>query len=159
MLRKILIANRGEIAVRIIRACRELGIKTVAIYSTADKDGLHVKIADESVCVGSPQPRDSYLNIVNIIQAALIKGAQAIHPGYGFLAENSYFAELCFANHIKFIGPSAQIIEMMGDKVKARELVSPVGVPLVPGSVGAVSDYREALDIAENIGYPVIIKA
>ncbi|MDR1159061.1 MAG: acetyl-CoA carboxylase biotin carboxylase subunit [Syntrophomonadaceae bacterium] len=159
MLRKILIANRGEIAVRIIRACRELGIKTVAIYSTADRDSLHVRIADETVCVGSPQPRDSYLNIVNIIQAALIKGAQAIHPGYGFLAENSYFAELCFANHIKFIGPSAQVIEMMGDKVKARELVSPAGVPLVPGSVGAVSGYSEALDIAEDIGYPVIIKA
>lgn len=159
MFSKILIANRGEIAVRIIRTCRELNIRSVAVYSVADRESLHVQMADEAVCIGAAPARESYLNIPNIIQAALSKGADAIHPGYGFLAENAYFAELCATHHIKFIGPGAELIQLMGDKVKARELVSQVGVPLVPGSPGAVKDYDEALAIAREIGYPVIIKA
>lgn len=159
MFSKVLIANRGEIALRIIRACRELGIKSVAVYSVADRESLHVKMADEAVCIGAAPARESYLNISNVIQAALSKGADAIHPGYGFLAENAYFASMCETHHLKFIGPSAELIELMGDKVKARELVSQVGVPLVPGSPGAVNDFDEALQIAGEIGYPVIIKA
>lgn len=159
MFSKILIANRGEIALRIIRACRELGVKSVAVYSVADRDSLHVKQADEAVCIGAAPARESYLNISNVIQAALSKGADAIHPGYGFLAENAYFASLCETHNIKFIGPSAEVIELMGDKVKARECVIRAGVPLVPGSPGAVEDYAEALEIARQIGYPVIIKA
>lgn len=159
MLSKVLIANRGEIALRIIRACRELGIKTVAVYSVADRDSLHVKMADESVCIGAAPARESYLNIPNVIQAALSRGADAIHPGYGFLAENAYFASLCETHNLSFIGPSAEVIELMGDKVKAREVVSQANVPLVPGSPGAVTDYYEALEIAKQIGYPVIIKA
>lgn len=159
LLSKVLIANRGEIALRIIRTCKEMGIKTVAVYSVADRDSLHVKLADESVCIGPAPARESYLNIPNIIQAALSRGADAIHPGYGFLAENAYFALLCETHHLQFIGPNAEVIELMGDKVKAREVVSKAGVPLVPGSTGAVSDYNEALDIAKQIGYPVIIKA
>jgi len=159
LLSKVLIANRGEIALRIIRACREMGIKTVAVYSVADRDSLHVKMADESVCIGAAPARESYLNMPNVIQAALSRGADAIHPGYGFLAENAYFASLCETHNLQFIGPSAEVIELMGDKVKAREVVSRANVPLVPGSPGAVGDYHEALEIAKQIGYPVIIKA
>ena len=156
---RILIANRGEIALRVIRACRELGIKTVAVYSTADSNSLHVLAADEKVCIGRPPARESYLNIANIIAAAQNKGVDAIHPGYGFLAENAYFAELCETHGIKFIGPRPQVIKLMGDKVKAREVVSQAGVPLVPGSNGAVKSYEEAVEVAEEIGYPVMIKA
>lgn len=159
MFSRILIANRGEIALRVIRACRELGIKTVAVYSTADSDSLHVLAADEKVCIGGPPARESYLNIANIIAAAQNKGVDAIHPGYGFLAENAYFAELCETHGIKFIGPRPQVIKLMGDKVKAREVVSQAGVPLVPGSNGAVKSYEEAVVVAEEIGYPVMIKA
>jgi len=156
---KILVANRGEIAVRIIRACREMGIKTVAVYSTADRESLHVKMADEAVCIGPAPARESYLNITNLISAAQHRGAEAIHPGYGFLAENAYFAELCSVNEMVFIGPSSQAIELMGDKARAREAVKTVGVPLVPGSDGPVKDYQEALVTAREIGYPVMIKA
>ncbi len=159
MFHKILIANRGEIAVRIIRACRELGIKTVAVFSSADRDSLHVKLADEGVCIGAPQAGLSYLNMPNILCAAMNTGADAIHPGYGFMAENSHFAGMCHSNHIKFIGPSVDSIERLGDKVQARELASKVGVNLVPGSPGAVNSYDEALEIAAGIDYPVMIKA
>jgi acetyl-CoA carboxylase biotin carboxylase subunit len=156
---RVLIANRGEIALRVIRACRELGIKTVAVYSTADSNSLHVLAADEKVCIGGPPARESYLNIANIIAAAQNKGVDAIHPGYGFMAENPYFAELCETHGIKFIGPRPQVIKLMGDKVKAREVVSKAGVPLVPGSNGAVNSYEEAAAVAGEIGYPVMIKA
>lgn len=159
MFSKVLIANRGEIAVRIIRACRELGVGTVAVYSNVDKESLHVAMADQAVCIGSAPASQSYLNISNIIAAAMNTGAEAIHPGYGFLAENAYFAELCETNNIKFIGPKSNVIELMGDKVKARELVSSEGVPLVPGSPGAVTSSTEAAEIADSIGYPVMIKA
>lgn len=159
MFEKILIANRGEIAVRIIRACHEMGIKAVAVYSTADKDSLHVKLADEAVCIGDAKAVNSYLNLSNIITAAKITGSQAIHPGYGFLAENSYFSELCEVNNIVFIGPDAATIDLMGDKVKARELVVQADVPLVPGSPGAIHSLEEAQKIADEIGYPVMIKA
>ncbi|MBO8159201.1 acetyl-CoA carboxylase biotin carboxylase subunit [Thermosyntropha sp.] len=159
MFSKVLIANRGEIAVRIIRACKELGIKTVAVYSLADKESLHVKLADEAVCIGPAPAKQSYLNIPNIIAAAQTTGAEAIHPGYGFLAENAYFAELCETNDIKFIGPSPEAISIMGDKVKAKEVVKKAGVPLVPGSDGGVKSYEEAKRIADEIGYPVMIKA
>ncbi len=159
MFSKILIANRGEIALRIIRACKELGINTVAVYSTADKESLHVKAADEAICIGAAPANQSYLNISNIIAAAQTTGAEAIHPGYGFLAENAAFAALCAANRIKFIGPKPEVIEMMGDKVKARETVKKAGVPLVPGSEGAVGSYKDAVNIAKEIGYPVMIKA
>jgi acetyl-CoA carboxylase biotin carboxylase subunit len=156
---KILIANRGEIALRVIRACQELGIPNVVAYSVADKDSLPVKLADEAVCIGGASARESYLNIANIIAAARNTGADAIHPGYGFLAENAYFAELCNTYDIKFIGPRSDVIDTMGNKVKAREVVKPAGVPVVPGSDGAVSSYQEALAIANQIGYPVMIKA
>jgi acetyl-CoA carboxylase biotin carboxylase subunit len=156
---RVLIANRGEIALRIIRACKELGIETVAVYSVADKDSLHAKQADEAICIGGAPARQSYLNISNIIAAAQNSGAEAIHPGYGFLAENSHFASLCSSYNIKFIGPPPEVIELMGDKVRARELVKSVGVPVVPGSDGAVQSYKEALDVARDIGYPVMIKA
>ncbi|NLX01463.1 MAG: acetyl-CoA carboxylase biotin carboxylase subunit [Syntrophomonadaceae bacterium] len=159
MFSRVLIANRGEIALRVIRACRELGIKTVAVYSTADSNSLHVLAADEKVCIGGPPARESYLNIANIIAAAQNKGVDAIHPGYGFMAENAYFAELCETHGIKFIGPQPQVIKLMGDKVKAREVVSKAGVPLVPGSNGAVNSYEEAAAVAGEIGYPVMIKA
>lgn len=159
MFEKILIANRGEIALRVIRACQELGIPNVVVYSVADKDSLPVKLADEAVCIGGAQARESYLNIPNIIAAARNTGADAIHPGYGFLAENAYFAELCNTYDIKFIGPRSDVIDTMGNKVKARELVKPAGVPVVPGSDGAVSNYQEALAVASQIGYPVMIKA
>ncbi|KUG05018.1 biotin carboxylase of acetyl-coa carboxylase [hydrocarbon metagenome] len=159
MFSRVLIANRGEIAVRVIRACRELGIETVAVYSIADRDSLHVKMADLAVCIGGAPARESYLNISNIIAAAQNSGAQAIHPGYGFLAENPYFADLCQTYNIKFIGPRASVIETMGDKVKAREIARAAGVTLVPGSDGAVSSYEEAVTVAQEIGYPVMIKA
>ena len=159
MFRKILIANRGEIALRIIRACRELGIATVAVYSEADRESLHVRFADEDVCIGPPPARESYLNIPRIIAAAEITGAEAIHPGYGFLAENAEFAEICERMEIAFIGPSAQQIRLMGDKVEARRTMAAAGVPTVPGSPGAVADVDAGLVIAREIGFPVLVKA
>lgn len=159
MFKKILIANRGEIAVRIIRTCREMGIKTVAVYSEADRDALHVKMADEAVCVGGTAPSRSYLNIPNIISAAEMKGAEAIHPGYGFLAENPYFAEICETCGIKFIGPSVLAIEEMGTKARAREIMMKTGIPVVPGSLGLLTEDEEIAEIADEIGYPVIVKA
>ncbi len=159
MFKKILVANRGEIAVRIIRTCQELNIKTVAVYSEADRDALHVRMADEAVCIGAPQPSRSYLNIPNIISAAITRGAEAIHPGYGFLSENPYFAEICETSGIKFIGPPASAIEAMGAKARAREIMAAVGVPVVPGSPGLVTKDDDIAQIAESIGYPVIVKA
>lgn len=159
MFKKILIANRGEIAVRIIRACRELGVRCVAVYSTADKNSLHAQIADEAVCIGPPATKDSYLNMNAIIQAALNTGAQAIHPGFGFLSENAEFARLCQKNDIVFIGPSYKSIEMLGDKAAAKETMAAAGVPVIPGSKGAVHSIEEAKEIAESAGYPVLVKA
>ncbi len=159
MFRKILIANRGEIAVRIIRACRELGVKSVAVYSTADKNSLHSRIADEAVCIGPPQTKDSYLNMNAIIQSAINCRADAIHPGFGFLSENAEFARLCEENGIVFIGPSYNSIEMLGDKANAKKTMAAAGVPVIPGSDGAVSSLSEAEKIAEKCGYPVLIKA
>jgi acetyl-CoA carboxylase biotin carboxylase subunit len=159
MFSKVLIANRGEIAVRIIRACREMGIKTVAVYSTADKESLHVRLADEAICVGPPSAKESYLNIANIVSAAAITGAEAIHPGYGFLAENSSFAEICDQVKIKWIGPNPAVIDLMGNKAAARRKMIEAKVPTVPGSPGPVKDEREALRAARGMEYPVIIKA
>lgn len=159
MFRKILIANRGEIAVRIIRACRELGVRCVAVYSTADRNSLHAQIADESVCIGPPATKDSYLNMNAIIQAALNTGAEAIHPGFGFLSENAEFARLCEKYGLVFIGPSYESIEMLGDKAVAKETVAAVGVPVIPGSKGAVADVDEAKRIADEAGYPILVKA
>jgi len=159
VLKKVLIANRGEIALRVIRACKELGIKTVAVYSEADRDSLHVKFADEAVCIGPPPSKESYLNIPRIIAVAEITGADAIHPGYGFLAENEDFAEICESSGIKFIGPSAESIRLMGDKATAKDTMRKAGVPVVPGSDGTISDLGEALQVAKKIGFPVIIKA
>ena len=160
MLKKVLIANRGEIALRILRACRELGIKTVAVHSTADRDLKHVRLADESVCIGPPRSIDSYLNIPAIISAAEVTGADAIHPGYGFLSENADFAERVESSGFIFIGPRAETIRLMGDKISAKEAMVAAGVPCVPGSDGAVpEDPSECLQMAEKIGYPVIIKA
>ncbi len=159
MFKKILIANRGEIALRIIWACRELGIQTVAVYSTADADSLHVKFADEDVCIGPPRSADSYLNIGAVIAAAEITDADAIHPGYGFLAESTHFAEVCDACKIRFIGPSPNVIRLMGDKSRARETMLAAGVPIIPGSRGTVNDEQEAERLAAKIGYPVIVKA
>ncbi|HXU11498.1 MAG TPA: biotin carboxylase N-terminal domain-containing protein, partial [Candidatus Binatia bacterium] len=159
MFKKILIANRGEIALRIIWACRELGIQTVAVYSTADADSLHVKFADEDICIGPPRNADSYLNIGAVIAAAEITDADAIHPGYGFLAESAHFAEVCEACHIRFIGPGPNVIRLMGDKAKARETMQAAGVPIIPGSRGTMADEQEALPLAAKIGYPVIVKA
>ena len=159
MFNKILIANRGEIALRIIRTCKELGIKTVAIYSEADRDSLHVTFADEAVCIGPAPSKESYLKIPLIISAAHITGADAIHPGYGFLAENANFSEICAESEIKFIGPSPQMINAMGDKAFAKDTMRKTGVPVVPGSDGVVKDTAEGKSIAEEIGYPVIIKA
>lgn len=156
---KILIANRGEIALRILRSCAEMGISTVAVYSTIDQHALHVQLADEVVCIGEPSSSKSYLNIPNIIAAALTTNATAIHPGYGFLAENAKFAEICAAHHIAFIGPTATAIRTMGDKSTAKETMQRAGVPTVPGSDGLVADETAALDIARKIGYPVMIKA
>ncbi len=157
--RKVLVANRGEIAVRVIRACRDLGLDTVAIYSTADRTALHVQMADEAVCVGPPEGHGSYRNIPNIISAAEISQADAIHPGYGFLSENAHFAEICHAAGIVFIGPSPESIALMGDKARAKALMREAGVPVVPGSVGTISSESDGLDVASEIGYPLIIKA
>lgn len=159
MFKKILIANRGEIALRIIRTCREMGIKTVAVYSTADKDSLHVRFADEAVCIGPPRGSESYLNIPNIMAAAEVTNSDAIHPGYGFLAENASFAEICNDYGIKFIGPTADMIRKMGDKVTAKETMINAGVPVVPGSDGLLKNISEGLKLAKKIGYPVILKA
>ena len=159
MFQKILIANRGEIAIRILRACKDLGIETVAVYSTADKDAMHVKMADESVCIGPPQSKNSYLNIPSIIAACEISGADAVHPGYGFLSENASFVEKLNAHHIFFIGPSANHIKTMGDKILAKKTAEKYGLPVIPGSDGEVRDIAEAKKISENIGYPIIIKA
>ncbi len=159
MFKKILIANRGEIALRVIRACRELGIGTVAVYSEADRDSLHVRFSDEDICIGPPASRESYLNIPRIVAAAEITGAEAIHPGYGFLAENAEFAEICDRSGIVFVGPTADQIRRMGDKAEARRSMIEAGVPVVPGSQGAVKDVAEARAEADRIGYPVIVKA
>ncbi|MCA0383455.1 MAG: acetyl-CoA carboxylase biotin carboxylase subunit [Bacteroidetes bacterium] len=160
MFKKILIANRGEIALRIIRTCREMGIRTVAVYSTADKDSLHVKFADEAVCIGKPQSSDSYLNMPRLIAAAEITNADAIHPGYGFLAENALFSEICAQNGIKFIGPPPDQIRAMGDKITAKETMIKAGVPVIPGSDGLLESLEQAYDLAKNtVGYPVILKA
>ncbi len=159
MFKKILIANRGEIALRVLRTCKEMGIKTVAVYSTADEYSLHVRFADEAVCIGPPNPQDSYLNIPNILSAAEITGVDAIHPGYGFLSENAKFAEMCADYGIKFIGPSPESIRIMGDKAQAKKAMKEAGVPVVPGSDGPVHDVKEALKIAYEIGFPVLIKA
>jgi acetyl-CoA carboxylase biotin carboxylase subunit len=156
---KILIANRGEIALRVQRACRELGIPTVAVHSTADTDAMHVRLADESVCIGPPSARDSYLNTAAILSAAAVTGADAIHPGYGFLSENARFAEMVEAHGLTFIGPSAAHIRMMGDKISAKAAMASLGVPLVPGSDGEVMDLDEARAVGDRIGYPVLVKA
>jgi len=159
MFRKILVANRGEIALRIILSCKELGIKTVAVFSEADRHALHVRFADEAVCIGPPKSTDSYLNIPNVISTAELLNADAIHPGYGFLSESAYFAEVCEASRIKFIGPSAEAIRLMGDKARARIEMNRFGLPVLPGSADAVHTDKEAMATAEAIGYPVIIKA
>ncbi len=159
MFKKILIANRGEIALRIIRTCKEMGIKTVAVYSTADKDSLHVKFADEAVCIGPPPSKESYLSMSNIIAAAEITNADAIHPGYGFLSENAKFSEICRQNKIKFIGASPEMINAMGDKSNAKDTMKKAGVPCVPGSDGLIENIEQAIADAKRIGYPVIIKA
>ncbi len=159
MFSKVLVANRGEIAVRIIAACRDLGLKTVAVFSEADRDAVHVQVADEAVCIGPPDPSQSYLNIPNIISAAEVTGADAIHPGYGFLAENADFAEICESCNIKFIGPTADALRAMGDKAKARELALKARVPVIPGSRSALRDAKEAVKLAKKIGYPVVLKA
>ena len=159
MFKKILIANRGEIALRVIYACREMGIKTVAVYSEADENSLHVRFADEDVCIGPARATDSYLNVPAVISAAEITGADAIHPGYGFLSESAYLAEVCEACHIRFIGPSPQVIRLMGDKARAKRAMKKAGVPVVPGSDGPVETEEKAQKIAKEIGYPLLIKA
>jgi acetyl-CoA carboxylase, biotin carboxylase subunit len=159
MFKKILIANRGEIALRVIRTCREMGIKTVAVYSTADKESLHVKFADEAVCIGKPASFDSYLNIPHIMAAAEITNADAIHPGYGFLAENARFAEICGEHEIKFIGPTPAMINAMGDKITAKETMIKAGVPVVPGGQGLLESLDQAKGMAKEVGYPIILKA
>jgi acetyl-CoA carboxylase biotin carboxylase subunit len=159
MFKKILIANRGEIALRVIHACRELGVKTVAVYSEADENSLHVLFADEHVCIGPPRSADSYLNVPAIISAAEITGADAIHPGYGFLSESAYLAEVCQACHIRFIGPDPAVIKLLGDKARARKAMKRAGLPMLPGSDGPVDSEDKALKTAREIGYPVIIKA
>lgn len=159
MFTKVLVANRGEIAVRIIRSLHELGIKSVAIYSTVDRESLHVQLADEAVCVGGPRPQDSYLNMQNILAAAVGTGVQAIHPGFGFLSENSQFAEMCQECGIIFIGPQAQTIDLMGNKEHARQQMKKIGVPVIPGSDIYINNVNEAIEVADRIGYPVLIKA
>jgi acetyl-CoA carboxylase biotin carboxylase subunit len=159
MFSKILIANRGEIALRVLRACKELGISTVAVHSTADADAMHVRLADESVCIGPPPARDSYLNVPQILAACEITGAEAVHPGYGFLSENARFADILAAHGIAFIGPSAEHIRLMGDKIEAKRTAVRLGIPVVPGSDGAISDEASARRVAAEIGYPVLIKA
>ncbi|MGC8863368.1 MAG: biotin carboxylase N-terminal domain-containing protein, partial [Armatimonadota bacterium] len=159
MFKKILVANRGEIAVRVIRACKEMGIATVAIYSEADRDSLHVRMADEAVCVGPPPSKDSYLNMPNIISAAIISGAEAIHPGYAYFSEQASFAEACEACNLKFIGPKSHAIELMGDKARAKETAAKAGVPVIPGSKGTIQSDQDAFRTASKMGYPVRLKA
>lgn len=159
MFKKVLIANRGEIALRVLRTCREMGISTVAVYSKADKDSLHVRFADEAVCIGPSASSESYLNIPNIIAAAEITNADAIHPGYGFLSENARFSRICSENGLKFIGPSPEMIDRMGDKATAKETMKAAGVPTIPGSEGILEDFDEALKVAKEIGFPVMLKA
>lgn len=159
MFKKVLIANRGEIAVRVIRACQELNISTVAVYSQADREALHVKLADEAICIGPPPALESYLSGPSIISAAEITGAEAVHPGYGFLAENTSFVEMCEAVGLVFIGPGAESMQLLGDKAKAKELIKKAGLPVIPGSEGVIKDEKEALQIAGEIGFPVIVKA
>ncbi|ORE99131.1 acetyl-CoA carboxylase biotin carboxylase subunit [Aurantimonas sp. 22II-16-19i] len=159
MVKKVLIANRGEIALRVLRACKELGISTVAVHSTADNAAMHVRLADESVCIGPPPSRDSYLNIPSIVAACEISGADAVHPGYGFLSENARFADILDAHGLTFIGPTADHIRIMGDKIEAKRTAKRLGIPVVPGSAGAVTEDTEALRIADEIGFPVIVKA
>src|SRR5579859_5563863 len=159
MLRKVLIANRGEIALRVISACRELGIRTVAVYSEADRNSLHVRFADEAICIGPPRLADSYLNVPAVISAAEIANVEAIHTGYGLLSENANFAEVCETCHIKFIGPPPEITRLMGEKEKARAAMKTAGVPILPGSDGVISSEGEAQEWGRQIGYPVIVKA
>jgi len=159
MFSKILIANRGEIAIRIIRACKEMGIRTVAIYSESDRQSLHVRLADEAICVGGPRPEQSYLNIPAIISAAEITDVDAIHPGYGFLAENAHFAEICESCNVTFMGPSAETIRLLGDKIAAKDVMRKAGIPIIPGSVTAIKSKEDALKTARRIRYPVIVKA
>src|SRR5437763_8034179 len=159
MFNKILIANRGEIALRVICACKELGIRTVAVFSEADRHALHVRFADEAICIGPAKSADSYLNIPSVIAAAEVSNVDAIHPGYGFLSESAYFAEVCEASKIKFIGPSSESIRLMGDKSRARSEMKRLGLPVLPGSSDSVHSEKEAMATAEAIGYPVIIKA
>ena len=159
MFKKILIANRGEIAVRVIRACKEWGISTVAVHSDVDRESMHVKMADESVCIGSHQAADSYLNIPALMSAIEITKAEAVHPGYGFLSENSNFAKILEQNKIKFIGASSKLIEMMGDKIQAKKIAKEYGLPVIEGSEGGVSNIKEAKELCKKIGYPVLIKA
>src|SRR5688572_13799276 len=159
MFSKVLIANRGEIALRVIAACKEMGIKTVAVHSEADRDSLHVRYADDDVCIGPTASKQSYLSISSIIAAAEITGADAIHPGYGFLSENAHFAEIVGECQLTFIGPSAEAIRLMGNKSRARETAQKAGVPIIPGSEGAIRNVEEAAEVAASIGYPVILKA
>jgi acetyl-CoA carboxylase biotin carboxylase subunit len=159
MFRKVLIANRGEIALRVINACRELGVRTVAVYSEADRNSLHVRFADEAICIGPPRPADSYLNVPAVISAAEIADVEAIHPGYGLLSENANFAEVCRASNIKFIGPPPEVTRLMGEKEKARQAMKRAKVPILPGSDGVLPTLEDALETAENVGYPVILKA
>ena len=159
MFRKVLIANRGEIALRVINACRELGVRTVAVYSEADRNSLHVKFADEAICIGPPRPADSYLNVPAVISAAEIADVEAIHPGYGLLSENANFAEVCRASNIKFIGPPPEVTRLMGEKEKARQAMKRAKVPILPGSDGVIESAEAALDWATKVGYPVILKA
>src|SRR3954466_8852366 len=159
MFDKILIANRGEIALRVLRACKELGILTVAVHSTADADAMHVRLADESVCIGPPAAKDSYLNVPALLAACEITGADAVHPGYGFLSENARFAEILDEHGIHFIGPKAEHIRLMGDKIEAKRTAKKLGIPVVPGSDGGVTSDAEATTIARDIGFPVLVKA
>ena len=159
MLKKVLIANRGEIAIRIIRTCREMGIPTVAVYSEIDKDSLHTKLADEAICIGPAPSNKSYLNMKNILEAAVLTGADSIHPGFGFLAENADFAKMCEESNIKFIGPSYNVIELMGNKSNSKDLMKANGVPVIPGSDGSIKSVKEAMEIAKKVGYPIMIKA
>ena len=159
MFEKILIANRGEIALRVLRACKELGIPTVAVHSTADANAMHVRLADESVCIGPPAARDTYLNVPALLAACEITGADAVHPGYGFLSENARFAEILAEHNIHFIGPKAEHIRTMGDKIEAKQTAKKLGIPVVPGSDGGITDDVEALKVAKKIGFPVLVKA
>src|SRR3979490_1105612 len=159
MFDKILIANRGEIALRILRACKELGIATVAVHSTADADAMHVRLAEESVCIGPPPSKDSYLNVPALLAACEITGADAVHPGYGFLSENARFAEILEEHSITFIGPTSEHIRIMGDKIEAKSTARRLGIPVVPGSDGAITDEAQAIRVAKDMGFPVLVKA